>query len=146
MKRVLYHLATEPVAGRPGRLRPSITRFKVSCVADYTTGPIMAPREGIEPSRFGVEIRCHIQFDYQGNWCPREDYAVHPCTARWRAIAEAMLRIAPGNAERTDMQHVNSVSTYRWCTFQLVWVSGFEPLTSRVQGAHSGQAELHPVN
>ena len=59
--------------GRPGRLRPSITRFKVSCVTDYTTGPKMAPWEGLEPSRVGLEIRCLILFGHQGNWRPRED-------------------------------------------------------------------------
>ena len=41
----------------------------------------------------------------------------------------ATLRIAPGNAVRTDMRHINSVFTYQWCTFQLVWLAqfGFRP-------------------
>lgn len=56
--------------GRPGRLHPSNTRFKVSCVTNYTTGPFMAPWEGFEPSVVGVEIRCLIQFGHQGRLAP----------------------------------------------------------------------------
>ena len=70
MREALFRLSYRAFVGRPRRLRPSNTRFKVSCVTNYTTGPIMAPREGFEPSQFGLEIRCHIQFGHRGRLAP----------------------------------------------------------------------------
>ena len=81
---------------------------------------ILVRRPGLEPGLAGLKVRCfhNLASDAKTGWKGRT---------------------------RTDIRHINSVFTYRWCTFQeLVWMSGFEPLTSRFQSAYSGQAELHP--
>jgi hypothetical protein len=81
---------------------------------------LLVRRPGLEPGSAGLKARCSI------------------------AIKLATQKLAGKVGLEPTYDTLTVCSPTEWCTFQVVWVSGFEPLTTRVQSAHSGQAELHP--
>ena len=79
----------------------------------------MVRRPGLEPGSFGLKGRCSIAIELATHVAGKAGLRGASLHRALRTVAKATLRIAPGNAVRTSIRHINSVLTYRMVHFPI---------------------------